>query len=90
MSEKQLKDSAVRIAVRIRPIDDVENDERCVKQSDQDPNVLIVSDERAFPYDIVFGETSTQEDVYYKLLKDQTEKLINGFNCASLGKLSVF
>lgn len=86
MSEKPQKENAVRVAVRIRPKDDEENEENCVKQCQQDSNVLIVNDERAFPFDIVFGEQSTQDTVYDELIKDQTEKLINGFNCASLGK----
>ncbi|XP_063707915.1 kinesin-like protein Nod [Culicoides brevitarsis] len=73
--------SAVKVAVRIRPCDDDVND---VKQSDQDPNVVIVSDERAFQFDKVFGETSTQDAVYNEMLREQTERFVNGYNCASL------
>lgn len=85
MTDKRFKDCPVRVAVRIKPIESDEDDEKCVKQSEQDSNVLIVSDERAFTFDVVLGEKSSQNEVYDELVKHQTEKLINGFNCASLG-----
>uniref|UniRef100_A0A336LY24 Kinesin-like protein n=1 Tax=Culicoides sonorensis TaxID=179676 RepID=A0A336LY24_CULSO len=76
-------DSAVRVGLRIKPIDSIDC-EKCVQQSDKDPNVLIISEDRVFPFDIIFGEDSSQKDVYENLVKPQTEKLLNGYNCASL------
>lgn len=84
---KGKEDNPVKVAVRIRPSDS-EEDDKCLMVSDADQNAIIITEDRVFTYDIVLGEDSQQKSVYEQLVEPLTTKLINGFNCATLGELT--
>ncbi|XP_051876871.1 kinesin-like protein KIF19 isoform X2 [Pristis pectinata] len=84
------------VALRIRPINELELDEEATiiahKVDDQmivlmdpteDPDDILRANrsrERTFMFDMVFDDTSTQEDVYLATTKDLIKGVISGYN----------
>lgn len=72
----------VRVAVRIKPLTE-ESENEVVVEANQ--NIVLVNKERPYAFDKVFGGNAGQEEVYKELVQPQVLKLIDGYNCASLG-----
>lgn len=84
--EMDEKVETVRVAVRIRPITEETENEVVVKQNEADPNIVVINGERGFAFDKIFGGNVGQEEVYMNLVQPQVHKLLDGYNCASLGE----
>jgi hypothetical protein len=52
---------------------------KCVKLLSK--TKLICDDEREFNYDIVFGEDSSQEQLFSQSIKPNLDKALVGYNC---------
>jgi hypothetical protein len=81
------EDTNIRVAVRCRPLNGKERnngEQTCVRIH---PGQIVLnnpsnqSDEHMFGFDLVFGEDSTQEEVWEKVGTPVIEKSLSGFNC---------
>ncbi|XP_077259215.1 kinesin-like protein KIF19 isoform X2 [Temnothorax americanus] len=78
------------VAVRIRPLASNESgtrslhavNDKMVMLEDQDSDKQKRTMPRQYLYDIVFGEASTQEDVYESTTKKLVQDVLNGYNAA--------
>ncbi|KAM3576480.1 hypothetical protein VYU27_001644 [Nannochloropsis oceanica] len=87
-------EESVRVVIRVRPLNEKEKqDERIiVTQANeskgeievQNPAALLSgrtgSESKKFSFDAVFGETSTQQQVYDMCAAPVVESVLNGFN----------
>ncbi|CAK9270323.1 unnamed protein product [Sphagnum jensenii] len=79
-------ESAVRVAVRARPLIEkeiVEKCRECVAYS-CDGRQLVLGKDRRFTFDHVFGPMSGQEDVYLDCVKPLVDSCIAGYNATVL------
>ncbi|CAO3662344.1 unnamed protein product [Rhizopus stolonifer] len=88
---KEGQTTAVQVALRIRPLTDrdraqprfanLANDDVL---KPQDKTVQVVSQNKYFSFDHVFGTTSTQEDVFKEVGDNLIRKFIDGYNITIL------
>ncbi|XP_072372770.1 kinesin-like protein KIF27 isoform X1 [Scyliorhinus torazame] len=77
-----MEEIAVKVAVRIRPLlpkEILHNHQVCVRIVPNTQQVVIGKD-RAFTFDFVFGQKSSQEDVYSACVKPLVISAIEGYN----------
>ncbi|XP_078423865.1 kinesin-like protein KIF27 [Cetorhinus maximus] len=77
-----MEEIAVKVAVRIRPLlpkEILHNNQVCVRVVPNTQQVVIGKD-RAFTFDFVFGQKSSQEDVYSACIKPLVISAIEGYN----------
>ncbi|XP_067839241.1 kinesin-like protein KIF27 [Heptranchias perlo] len=77
-----MEEIAVKVAVRIRPLlpkEILHNHQVCVRVVPNTQQVVIGKD-RAFTFDFVFGQKSSQEDVYSACVKPLVISAIEGYN----------
>ncbi|BBN17879.1 hypothetical protein Mp_7g17660 [Marchantia polymorpha subsp. ruderalis] len=80
------EDSAVRVAVRARPLIEkeiVEKCQECVSYS-QDGRQIVLGKDRRFTFDYVFPPIVGQEDVYNDCVKPLVDSCIAGYNATVL------
>ena len=68
----------VRVAVRVRPL--TEGATRATACQKQKLRLKTAHDEKAFKFDVVFDETSTQEHVYAQTAQKLVERVFDGRN----------
>ena len=74
-------DSAVQVALRIRPFAQKELLEGCEQAlSALDANTVLVGTDRPFAYDFAFGGTTAQAAVYDKAVKPLVMQCLTGYN----------
>ena len=76
------EDTAVRVAVRVRPFVPKERLEQCrpcVRTLREEGQVVIGKD-RAFSFDYVFGEESSQEQVFEEACAPLVQRCFQGYN----------
>ncbi|KAI9250737.1 P-loop containing nucleoside triphosphate hydrolase protein [Sporodiniella umbellata] len=88
---KEGQATAVQVALRIRPLTDRDRAQpRFAKLANddvlklQDKTVQVVSQNKHFSFDHVFGTTSTQEDVFSAVGDNLIRKFIEGYNITIL------
>ncbi|TRY68349.1 hypothetical protein TCAL_03053 [Tigriopus californicus] len=77
----------VKVAIRIRPLSNKENEEGCqsvVQVVPNRPQIYLPSLEKAFTFDFAFGAGSTQKTVYDESSQDMIVKLFEGYNTTVL------
>ncbi|XP_048448842.1 kinesin-like protein KIF27 isoform X1 [Rhincodon typus] len=77
-----MEEIAVKVAVRIRPLlpkEILHNHQVCVRVVPNTQQVVIGKD-RAFTFDFVFGQKSSQEDIYSACVKPLVISVIEGYN----------
>ncbi|XP_072137683.1 kinesin-like protein KIF27 [Mobula birostris] len=77
-----MEEIAVKVAVRIRPLlpkEILHNHQVCVRVVPNTQQVVIGRD-RAFTFDLVFGQKSSQEDVYLACVRPLVASAIEGYN----------
>ncbi|XP_069481965.1 kinesin-like protein KIF27 [Ambystoma mexicanum] len=77
-----MEETAVKVAVRVRPLlskEILHNQQVCVRLVPNTQQVLIGKD-RVFTFDYVFGKKSTQDDVYTACIKPLVVSLVEGYN----------
>uniref|UniRef100_UPI00398E6AC6 kinesin-like protein KIF27 n=1 Tax=Pristiophorus japonicus TaxID=55135 RepID=UPI00398E6AC6 len=77
-----MEEIAVKVAVRIRPLlpkEILHNHQVCVRVV---PNMqqVVIGKDRAFTFDFVFGQKSSQDDVYSACVKPLVISAIEGYN----------
>eukprot|EP01036_Dinobryon_divergens_P045475 gene45475-60760_t len=80
------KDTAVKVAVRIRPLLNNEISQHCgscIHVVPGEPQVTIGSDQ-CFTFDYVFGTDSNQNEVYEDCVVDLVDATFDGFNATVL------
>ncbi|SAL95325.1 hypothetical protein [Absidia glauca] len=78
--------TAVRVALRVRPLttkEQLSNCNECLTFIPNEPQVLI-GPEKAFTYDYVFDTKSTQASVYSSAIAPLLHKFMDGFNATVL------
>ncbi|XP_025266551.1 kinesin-like protein KIF19 [Camponotus floridanus] len=86
--DRRVLEQKLMVAVRIRPLVQNENGTRClhavnnkmVVLEDQDSDKQKRAAPRQYLYDIIFGENSTQEEVYEATTKNLAQDVLNGYN----------
>ncbi|TSL68176.1 Kinesin-like protein kif7 [Bagarius yarrelli] len=80
--QSKVEDTAVQVAVRIRPLlpkEILHNHESCITALPEDKRVTLGHD-RHFHFDFVFEESAIQEDVYAACVQPLIEAFFQGFN----------
>ncbi|KAI9018542.1 hypothetical protein CLU79DRAFT_818917 [Phycomyces nitens] len=78
--------TAVRVALRVRPLaqrEQLTNCTECLSFIPNEPQILIGTD-KSFTYDYVFDPNTPQNDVYKKAAGPLLEKFVDGFNATIL------
>uniref|UniRef100_A0A673IIB0 Kinesin-like protein kif7 n=1 Tax=Sinocyclocheilus rhinocerous TaxID=307959 RepID=A0A673IIB0_9TELE len=78
----KVEETAVQVAVRVRPLlpkEILHNHERCITADPEEKRVTLGHD-RHFHCDFVFEDNSTQEDVYTECVQPLIEAFFHGFN----------
>ncbi|KAI8369609.1 uncharacterized protein BYT42DRAFT_607974 [Radiomyces spectabilis] len=78
--------TAVRVALRVRPLTDKEqfsNCTECISFIPQQPQILVGKD-HSFTYDYVFHPQTAQKVIYDTSVVPLVEKFVNGFNATIL------
>uniref|UniRef100_A0AAR2LDL5 Kinesin motor domain-containing protein n=1 Tax=Pygocentrus nattereri TaxID=42514 RepID=A0AAR2LDL5_PYGNA len=81
-SQGKAEDTAVQVAVRVRPLlpkEVLHNHESCITTHPEDRRVTLGHD-RHFYFDFVFEEISAQEEVYAGCVQPLIEAFFQGFN----------
>ncbi|XP_036442928.1 kinesin-like protein kif7 isoform X1 [Colossoma macropomum] len=81
-SQGKAEDTAVQVAVRVRPLlpkEVLHNHESCITTHPEDRRVTLGHD-RHFYFDFVFEESSAQEEVYTGCVQPLIEAFFQGFN----------
>ncbi|OWK62516.1 Kinesin-like protein KIF27 [Lonchura striata] len=77
-----MEEIPVKVAVRVRPLlskEILHNQQVCVRLV-QNANQVIIGKDHVFTFDFVFGENSTQEEVYAVCIKPLLVSLTEGYN----------
>lgn len=76
----------IQVAVRVRPIVDSEKDRGCVKcvETVTELSQITVNNDRSFTFNYVFGDESTQEEVYESAVQRFVKRLFDGYNVTVL------
>lgn len=80
--QSKAEDTAVQVAVRVRPLlpkEILHNHESCITALPEDKRVTLGND-RHFHFDFVFEESAVQEDVYIACVQPLIEAFFQGFN----------
>ncbi|OAD72758.1 hypothetical protein PHYBLDRAFT_155510 [Phycomyces blakesleeanus NRRL 1555(-)] len=78
--------TAVRVALRVRPLaqrEQLTNCTECLSFIPNEPQILIGTD-KSFTYDYVFDPNTPQNDVYKKAAGPLLDKFVDGFNATIL------
>ncbi|KAF9372671.1 Kinesin-like protein kif21b, partial [Podila verticillata] len=79
--------TAVKVALRVRPLtlqEQINNCSECISYVPNEPQIGIVGSDKSFTFDHVFDEESTQKKVYEECAKELVERFIEGFNVTIL------
>ncbi|KAG9325345.1 hypothetical protein KVV02_006985 [Mortierella alpina] len=79
--------TAVKVALRVRPLtlqEQISNCSECISYVPNEPQIGIVGSDKSFTFDHVFDEESTQRQVYEECAKELVERFIEGFNVTIL------
>ncbi len=76
----------VRVALRIRPLNNKEKQEGCEEclRTILGENQVILGENKAFTYDYVFCQKSPQVEIYEKCVKTLLDSLFKGYNATVL------
>ncbi|XP_030049552.1 kinesin-like protein KIF27 [Microcaecilia unicolor] len=77
-----MEETPVKVAVRVRPLlsrEILHNHQVCLRVVPNTQQVVVGKD-RVFTFDFVFGNKSTQDDVYTNCIKPLVVSLIEGYN----------
>eukprot|EP00966_Prymnesium_polylepis_P142312 3286126-Prymnesium_polylepis.1 len=80
--EESSDETAVRVAVRVRPLVPKERLEQCrpcVRTFAQERQVVVGKD-RGFSFDFVFGEQSSQQQVFDEACAPLVQRCFQGYN----------
>lgn len=80
------QDTAVKVAVRLRPLSDSEITQQCAPCIGVVPNAaqIVVGTEQFFTFDHVFGPDTHQIEIYEECVKDLVDATFEGFNATIL------
>ncbi|CAM6106879.1 unnamed protein product [Calypogeia fissa] len=80
------EESAVRVAVRARPLIEKEIVEKCGECVTYSPDCrqIVLGKDRRFTFDYVFGPTVGQEEVYMDCVKPLVDSCVAGYNATVL------
>ncbi|CAB3408682.1 unnamed protein product [Caenorhabditis bovis] len=85
MSKKKVSEatSHLRVAIRVRPMNKTEKDEKCtnIVKVDQQKLTITCKGKGFGPFTKVYGPDVTQSMVYEDLVASQVKNVIAGFNC---------
>ncbi|KAG0241566.1 Kinesin-like protein kif21b [Actinomortierella wolfii] len=79
--------TAVKVALRVRPLtlqEQINNCAECIAYVPNEPQIGIVGSDKSFTFDYVFDEESTQQQVFEQCAKELVEKFVAGFNVTIL------
>ncbi|KAG0027433.1 Kinesin-like protein kif21b [Podila clonocystis] len=79
--------TAVKVALRVRPLtlqEQINNCSECISYVPNEPQIGIVGSDKSFTFDHVFDEESTQKKVYEECAKELVERFLEGFNVTIL------
>lgn len=82
VGQSKVEETAVQVAVRVRPLlpkEILHNHVSCITADPEERRVTLGND-RHFHCDFVFEESSTQEDVYTDCVQPLIESFFHGFN----------
>ncbi|XP_050971611.1 kinesin-like protein kif7 isoform X2 [Labeo rohita] len=82
VGQNKVEETAVQVAVRVRPLlpkEILHNHESCITADPEEKRVTLGND-RHFHCDFVFEDNSTQEDVYTECVQPLIEAFFHGFN----------
>lgn len=80
-------ESAVEVAVRVRPLIDIEAQKGCkevLQVIEEIQQVRIRDTEKAFTYNYVFGPSVSQQTVYTQAIEKKVKELFSGYNVTIL------
>ncbi len=80
--QSKLEETAVQVAVRVRPLlpkEILHSHESCITADPEEKRVTLGND-RHFHCDFVFEDNSAQEDVYTECVQPLIEAFFHGFN----------
>ena len=73
-----------RVFVRVRPCDADGSNKRCMVRAGQQLELHNREKHRVFSFEHIFGENSSQRDVYDAIAKPMVERCVSGFNACIL------
>ncbi|KAF9158056.1 Kinesin-like protein kif21b [Actinomortierella ambigua] len=79
--------TAVKVALRVRPLtlqEQINNCAECIAYVPNEPQIGIVGSDKSFTFDYVFDEESNQQHVFEQCAKELVEKFVAGFNVTIL------
>ncbi|KAG0260486.1 Kinesin-like protein kif21b, partial [Linnemannia exigua] len=79
--------TAVKVALRVRPLtlqEQISNCSECISYVPNEPQIGIVGSDKSFTFDYVFDEERNQRHVYEECAKELVERFIEGFNVTIL------
>ncbi|KAF9179988.1 Kinesin-like protein kif21b [Haplosporangium sp. Z 767] len=79
--------TAVKVALRVRPLtlqEQINNCSECISYVPNEPQIGIVGSDKSFTFDHVFDEETTQRRVYEECAKELVDRFIEGFNVTIL------
>ncbi|KAF9132071.1 Kinesin-like protein kif21b, partial [Mortierella sp. 14UC] len=79
--------TAVKVALRVRPLtlqEQISNCSECISYVPNEPQIGIVGSDKSFTFDYVFDEECNQRHVYEECAKELVERFIEGFNVTIL------
>jgi hypothetical protein len=77
----------IQVMVRVRPLNHRElkaNDKNCIEVPAEQEECLILDskpESKVFSYDCVWGEKSSQENIFEKIGKPMADRSLEGYNC---------
>ena len=72
------RDTKVKVAVRLKP--EAHNHRRCASESTNLPGKVVQVGEKTFEYDQVYGEQSTQAEIYENSVRGLVQGCFKGYN----------
>ncbi|KAF9108512.1 Kinesin-like protein kif21b [Mortierella sp. AM989] len=79
--------TAVKVALRVRPLtlqEQINNCSECISYVPNEPQIGIVGSEKSFTFDYVFDEETAQRQVYEQCAKELVDRFVEGFNVTIL------
>ncbi|KAG0258809.1 Kinesin-like protein kif21b [Mortierella polycephala] len=79
--------TAVKVALRVRPLtlqEQISNCSECISYVPNEPQIGIVGSDKSFTFDHVFDEETAQRQVYEECAKELVDRFIEGFNVTIL------
>ncbi|KAF9432867.1 hypothetical protein BGZ76_010219, partial [Entomortierella beljakovae] len=79
--------TAVKVALRVRPLslqEQINNCSEAISYVPNEPQIGIVGSDKSFTFDYVFDEEAKQSSVYDQCAKELVERFVEGFNVTIL------